>query len=125
MPYRSAVRADYDVALSFPEHAGPAGRIHGHRYVVEAVLEADELDEHGFVTDFDVVQPLLAELAARLDHRVLNELEPFRDVPPSAERQAEYFFHELDAALRQAGSQARLVRIRVSQEPEAWAEFEP
>ena len=125
MPYRCSVHADYDAALFFPEHTGPSGRMHGHRYVVEAVLETAELDADGFVADFDSVQPLLSEVAARLDHRILNELAPFQELAPSAERQAEYFFHELDGALKRSGTRARLVRIRITQDPDAWAEYEP
>ena len=125
MPYRCSVRADYDAALFFPQKKGPSGRMHGHRYVVEAVLEKDELGDDSFVADFDIIQPLLQDLAAGLDHRVLNELEPFRDTPPSAERQAEYFFHELDAALERTGTGVRLIKIRITQDPDAWAEYEP
>ncbi len=98
--------------------------MHGHSYVVEAVLEAEELDTFGFVVDFEAVQPSLAAIAAELDHRVLNELEAFEGVVPSAERQAEYFYHRLRGALEEQDVRARLVKIRVIQEPGAWAEYE-
>jgi len=126
MAYRGAVRASYDAALFIPGLEGPAGRTHGHRYTVEAVLEARELNRHGFVADFDRVQPALAALAAELDHRLLNELEPFRDGVHSAERQAEYFYRRLSEEIeREWGPRVRVVRIRVIQEPEAWVEYEP
>lgn len=92
---------------------------------MEAVLESDELGADGFVADFDSFEPLLREVAARLDHRVLNELGPFQNSPPSAERQAEHFFNELDSALERLGTRARLVKIRITQDPDAWAEYEP
>lgn len=126
MPYRAAVRASYDVALSIPGDEGPAGRIHGHRYTVEAVLEAERVDESGFVADFDRLGALLAGLAGELDHRVLNELEPFRDRVPSAEIQAEYFYGRLSAEVeREYGHGVRLIRVKVIQEPDAWVEYEP
>ena len=126
MAYRVTVRASYDAALFIPGVEGPAGRTHGHRYTVEAVLEARELDAHGFVADLDDVQPRLAALAAELDHRLLNELEPFRAGAPSAERQAEYFYRGLsDTLAREYGPRVRLVRIKVIQEPDAWVEYEP
>jgi 6-pyruvoyltetrahydropterin/6-carboxytetrahydropterin synthase len=126
MGYRGAVRATYDAALFIPGDQGPAGRTHGHRYTVEAVLEAEELNEYGFVADFDQVQPRLAAIAAELDHRLLNDLEPFRAGAPSAERQAEYFYRRLSAEIeRECGPKVRVVRIRVIQEPEAWGEYEP
>ena len=126
MVYRLAVRASYDSALFIPGDPGPCGRTHGHRYTVEAILEAQELDESGFVADFDAVGPRLAALAGELDHRLLNELEPFRDGAPSAERQAEFFYRRLSNEIEQAhGPAVRLVKIRVIQEPDAWVEYEP
>ena len=126
MVFRAAVRASYDAALFMPGAGTPSSRTHGHGYTVEAVLESDTTDDHGFVADFETVEPLLAGIAAELDHRLLNELEAFRDTVPSAERQAEYFFRRLGQAIeRELGGRVRLVRIRVIQEPDAWAEYEP
>jgi 6-pyruvoyltetrahydropterin/6-carboxytetrahydropterin synthase len=125
MVYRAAVTASYDSALFIPGDKGPAGRTHGHGYTVEAVLEADGLDESGFVVDFERAQPLLDEVAAVLDHRLLNELEPFADCVPSAERQAEYFFQRLSREFeREFGERVRLAKVRVTQLPGAWAEYE-
>jgi 6-pyruvoyltetrahydropterin/6-carboxytetrahydropterin synthase len=126
MVYRLSVRASYDAALFFPGDEGPSGRTHGHRYTVEAVLEVRDLPESGFVADFNDLQPRLAALAGELDHRLLNELEPFRDRPPSAERQAEFFYQRLSCEIEHAcGPEVRLTKIRVIQEPEAWVEYEP
>ncbi len=126
MTYRCAVRASYDAALYIPGDEGPGGRTHGHGYTVEAVLESDGLTADGFVVDFEAIQPCLAELAEELDHRLLNDLEPFRGTTPSAERQAEFFFCRLSETLeRKFGTRLRLLRVRVIQEPDAWAEFEP
>jgi 6-pyruvoyltetrahydropterin/6-carboxytetrahydropterin synthase len=126
MSFRVAIRASYDAALFMPGDDGPSGRTHGHGYTVEAVLEARELGESGFVVDFDIIQPQLAAIADDLDHRLLNELEPFRDGVPSAERQAEYFYRRLSRIIEaEYGPKVRLAKIRVIQEPDAWAEFEP
>ncbi len=126
MVFRAAVRASYDAALFIPGDTGPAGRTHGHRYTVEAVVETARLGESGFVADFDRVQPLLASIARELDHQLLNELEPFRGGAPSAERQAEYFYRRLSEAVEQElGPRVRVAKIRVNQEPDAWAEYEP
>lgn len=126
MVLRAAVRSSYDVALFIPGDTGASGRTHGHRYTVEAVLEADEVDEVGFVVDFDSVQPLLASISDQLDHRLLNDLEMFRDRTPSAEAQAEFFYERLGQAIHERfGPRVRLARVRVIQEPDAWVEYEP
>jgi 6-pyruvoyltetrahydropterin/6-carboxytetrahydropterin synthase len=126
MVFRAAVRARYDAALYFPDDEGPAGRIHGHGYTVEAVLESEGLGGSGFVADFEKVQPLVAGVADELDHRLLNDLDPFAGLVPSAERQAEYIYHRLSREVeREYGKSVRVVKIRVTQEPGAWAEYEP
>jgi 6-pyruvoyltetrahydropterin/6-carboxytetrahydropterin synthase len=125
MTYRVAVRASYEAALRIPGARGASGRTHGHGYTVEAVLAADELSPQGFVVDFERVQPSLAAIAAALDHRCLNELEPFAGGAPSAERQAEYFYRRLSEVVKREHPGIRVVRVRVIQEPEAWAEYEP
>ena len=47
--------------------------LHGHNYVVTLVLEAENLDEYGFVEDFGSVGRLLAEIVGKHDHTFLNE----------------------------------------------------
>ncbi len=125
MAYRVAVRAGYDSALYIPGDPGAAGRTHGHGYTVEAVLEAEALDGTGFVVDFERLQPQLDAIAQELDHRLLNELEPFRGTAPTAEHQARYFFQRLSEEVRaEFGPRVRVAKIRVVQEPDAWAEYE-
>ncbi len=125
MAFRVAVRASYEAALRIPGAEGASGRTHGHGYTVEAMLAADELNARGFVVDFDRVQPILAAIAAELDHRCLNDLEPFAGGAPSAERQAEYFYRRLSEVVEREHAGVRVVRVRVIQEPDAWAEYEP
>lgn len=126
MPYRVSVRASYDSALFIPGASGAAGRTHGHGYTAEAVVETERLGDSGFVADFDRLQPALAAIVGDLDHRLLNELEPFQGGVPSAERQAEYIYQRLSQEItREYGPGLHLVRVRVRQEPDAWAEYAP
>lgn len=123
--FRASVRARYDAALRFPEATGSSARVHGHGYTVEAVLEAETVDASGYVADFDRLEAALRAVAGELDHRVLNDLEPFDGRAPSAEHQAEYFYRRMagwiESNLR---GEVRLARVRVIQEPATWAEYE-
>ncbi len=52
----------------------PCSRLHGHNYVVELVLTAEELNKTGFVVDYNelvVFKTLIDEI---LDHRHLNDV---------------------------------------------------
>ena len=61
-------------------------------------------------------------LADTLDHNNLNDLEPFRDVEPSAENQAKYFFGELKRKLPPEMRDA-IVYVRVWETPTQWAQY--
>jgi 6-pyruvoyl-tetrahydropterin synthase len=50
-------------------HSGPCISVHGHTWKFELTLEATELDNQGFVLDFDVVhEELLVPTHRLLDH---------------------------------------------------------
>ena len=98
----------------------PAGhqcaRLHGHNYIVELVLQARELDEHGFVVDYTDLNPFKAFLDDQLDHRHLNDVIPG---PTSAENIACHLFNWAQARWPQ------VVAVRVSETPKTWAEYRP
>ena len=90
------------------------------------MLETPELGASGFVVDFDRLQKTLTRIAGELDHRLLNDLEPFRGSVPSAERQAQYFYQRLTEEIKgEMDVGVRLLKIKVTQEPGAWVEYEP
>ena len=73
--------------------------MHGHNWKVEVEVAANELDAIGMGMDFRVIKQASREIAQRLDHRYLNDLEPFTQVNPTAENIAAFFHHELSAQL--------------------------
>jgi 6-pyruvoyltetrahydropterin/6-carboxytetrahydropterin synthase len=115
-----SVQAHYDSAHFLRNYHGKCERMHGHRYVVEMALAADELDEAGIAYDFVIVKKQLRDLADRLDHENLNELPPFTELEPSAENQARYFFDEMKRLLPPAMAQAVLY-VKVWETPTQFA----
>lgn len=116
------VQAHYDAAHYLRHYRGKCERMHGHRYVVELALASERLDESGIAFDFVIVKRHLRELADRLDHENLNELEPFTTVEPSAENQAKYFFDEMKQRLPE-GMREAIVYVRVWETPTQWAQY--
>ncbi len=94
-----SVQAHYDSAHFLRNYHGKCERLHGHRYVVELALATAELDQAGIAFDFVIVKKHLRDLAERLDHENLNDLEPFDELEPSAENQARYFYQEMKQRL--------------------------
>ena len=91
-------------------------RLHGHNYIVEVVLEAEELNEVGFVKDYLALSELKTYIDDELDHRHLNDVFDF---PTTAENIALYLYNWAHEKWPQ------VVAMRVSETPKTWAEYRP
>src|ERR1019366_5268719 len=65
---------------------------HGHNYKVRVTLCGGELDASGLLLDFKLLKQVLRPVIDRIDHQMLNDLEPFLTLNPSAENIARYFY---------------------------------
>ena len=99
--YTLRILADFASAHTLRGYPGACARMHGHNWKVEVEVEATQLDAVGMGVDFKVIKTATREIAGRLDHRYLNELEPFTDLNPTAEHIAAYFHRELSRTLNQ------------------------
>jgi 6-pyruvoyltetrahydropterin/6-carboxytetrahydropterin synthase len=97
--YTLKIVTDFASAHTLREYPGACARMHGHNWKVEAEVRAGSLDEIGMGVDFKVIKQATRDIAARLDHRYLNDLEPFTEINPTAEHIAAYFYRELSAQL--------------------------
>ncbi|MEM7032603.1 MAG: 6-carboxytetrahydropterin synthase [Chloroflexota bacterium] len=90
-------------------------RVHGHNYIVELILEAEALDETGFIIDFGDLKPFGDIIENELDHRHLNDVIPG---PTSSENLACYLYQRAKAIWPE------VARVRVCETPKLWAEYE-
>jgi 6-pyruvoyltetrahydropterin/6-carboxytetrahydropterin synthase len=97
--YNLKIVTDFASAHTLRDYPGACSRMHGHNWKVEAEVVATRLDEVGMGVDFKVIKQATRAIAERLDHRYLNELEPFTAVNPTAENIAAYFYKELSEQL--------------------------
>jgi 6-pyruvoyltetrahydropterin/6-carboxytetrahydropterin synthase len=93
-------------------YRGKCEKPHGHNYKVRITLAGEQLDHIGLLYDFRDLKVVMNEIIDRIDHQMLNEIEPFDQLNPSAENMAKYFYDELNARLRQS-TEARVRVIRV------------
>ena len=73
--------------------------MHGHNWKVEVEVQATELDSIGMGVDFKVIKQHTREITDGLDHRYLNEIEPFDRINPTAENIAAYIFEQVSKTL--------------------------
>jgi 6-pyruvoyltetrahydropterin/6-carboxytetrahydropterin synthase len=83
-------------------YRGKCENPHGHNYKVRITLAGEQLDPVGLLYDFKDLKQAMNQIIDRLDHQMLNDIEPFRQLNPSAENMAKYFYDEANRYLRQA-----------------------
>ncbi len=92
-------------------------RLHGHNYIVEVALSSNELDQHGFVRDYNELKPLKTYIDEFFDHRHLNDV--LQDDMVTAEKLARHFYDWAVARWPEVSG------VRVSETPKTWAEYRP
>jgi len=68
--------AAFDAAHRLPDHpqGEPYSRLHGHSFRVEATVRGPALPPVGWVDDLGALDKALRQLAAELDHVLLNDI---------------------------------------------------
>ncbi|MGF1547155.1 MAG: 6-carboxytetrahydropterin synthase QueD [Thiotrichales bacterium] len=119
--YTLKIEADFASAHTLRNYPGDCARMHGHNWKVEAEVEATRLDDSGMGIDFREIKRVTREVAARLDHQYLNDVEPFTRLNPTAENIAAYFFDELSKALNR--EHLRVSAVTLWETPRASVRF--
>ena len=109
----------FEVSIDYSFSAGHALRnykgkcenIHGHNYKVRVAVEGAELDSAGLLIDFVELRQAVKNVADRLDHQFLNDLDPFDQLNPSAENMALYFCRELEPRINQGDARVKAVTV--------------
>lgn len=123
MSYRVTVTARFEAAHNLIDYAGGPEPLHGHSYRVEAVLEADKLQQYDLAVDFVPVKKALAAIAAEFDYGYINEHAAFRGRNTSAENLARYFSERLESS--GALGWSRVAEVTVWEGPENRATYRP
>ena len=80
-------------------YKGKCENPHGHNYKVRVTLAGKELDKAGLLLDFRELKEAMKPVIDRLDHQMINDLDPFKVLNPSAENLAKYFYDETNVNL--------------------------
>ncbi|MCO1575649.1 6-carboxytetrahydropterin synthase [Crossiella sp. SN42] len=124
------VRDHVMVAHSFRgEVFGPAQRLHGATFVVDARFSRAELDSDNIVVDIGLATSELGEVLAELNYRNLDEVPVFAGINTSTEFLAKHIADQLAARVHAGslGEGARgLAKIEVTlhESHVAWASYE-
>jgi 6-pyruvoyl-tetrahydropterin synthase len=128
--YTVCVRDHMMIAHSFSgEVFGPAQRMHGATYVVDAEFRRPELDSDGIVVDIGLASAALHEVLAALNYRNLDKETDFAGRNTTTEFLAKTVFDRLATRVRDSrlGASALAIeslRITLHESHVEWASFE-
>ena len=97
--YHLMIKTSFAAAHNLINYQGDCENLHGHNWRVEVTVAARELDNAGLGIDFKVLKQQTNQILDRLDHKYLNDLEPFKQNSPSSENISRYLFESLCDAL--------------------------
>lgn len=92
--FEVTVQAGFSSGHYLRNYQGKCENPHGHNYRVLVTLIGETLDEAGLLLDFKLLKQVLRPTVEYLDHQMINDLEPFTTLNPSAENLARYFFQK-------------------------------
>lgn len=121
--YRVTVSARFEAAHNLIAYAGGPEPLHGHSYLVEAVLEAERLARYDVTVDFEAARRALEAIAKELDYSYINEHPAFAGRNTSAENLARHFAERLAASGALEGG--RVAEVTVWEGPRNRATYFP
>lgn len=114
--YEISVREAFEAAHFINGYDGKCSRLHGHNWIVEAVVRGEKLDSLGMLIDFKILKAELKKVLDEFDHRYLNELETFTAENPTAENIARQIFRKL-AKSEIFSASTKLFAVKVQETP--------
>ena len=118
------------IAHSFRGEAfGPAQRVHGATFVVEAEFRAPVLDSANLLIDIALARVQLRRVLDEVDYRNLDDVEAFRGQNTTTEFMARHIHARLaaaclDGSLGEGARGVTGIKVVVRESPLAWAGFE-
>ena len=128
--YSLTVRDHFMIAHSFQGEAfGPAQRLHGATYVVDATFRRPDLDADGLVVDIGLAGEQLRTILADLNYRNLDDDPAFAGKNTTTEFLAREIFDRLvqaihDGKLGEGGRGVASLCVKLSESHVAWGSYE-
>jgi len=98
--FEVSVEHTFSAGHALRNYRGKCENVHGHNYRVQITLRGEKLDSVGMLADFVELKRLLRAISEPLDHVFINDIEPFRELNPTAENMALYFCQKLQEGLK-------------------------
>ncbi|HEX6623770.1 MAG TPA: 6-carboxytetrahydropterin synthase QueD [Pyrinomonadaceae bacterium] len=116
------IERNFSSAHQLRGYRGKCENLHGHNYRVEIYARGRELNNIGLLVDFVELKEAADEVVNFLDHRNINELEPFvEELNPSAENLARFILERV--ARRVGDDRVQIYKVRCYETPTSVATY--
>ena len=116
------IERNFSSAHQLRGYRGKCENLHGHNYRIEIYARGSELDHIGLLVDFVELKAAADEVVQYLDHRNINELEPFVELQPSAENLAKYILERVGAKV--TDDRVQIYKVRCFETPTSVATYQ-
>ncbi len=121
--YTVRIREHIMIAHSLPSPVfGPAQKMHGATYVVDAEFISPTVDENNIVIDIGLATDILKATLKPLGYQNLDDLEQFKGKLTTTEFLANYIHQQMAQAV--AGQFKGRLKITLGESHVAWASYE-
>jgi 6-pyruvoyltetrahydropterin/6-carboxytetrahydropterin synthase len=116
------IERNFSSAHQLRGYRGKCENLHGHNYKIEIYARGRELNHIGLLVDFVELKEAADEVVNFLDHRNINELEPFvEELNPSAENLARFILERV--ARRVGDDRVQIYKVRCFETPTSVATY--
>jgi len=116
------IERNFSSAHQLRGYRGKCENLHGHNYKIEIYARGRELNNIGLLVDFVELKQAADDLVTYLDHKNLNELEPFVvEQNPSAENVARFVLEKLAAKIND--ERVQIYKVRCFETPTSVATY--
>lgn len=128
--YSLTVRDHFMIAHSFTgEVFGPAQKLHGATYVVDASFRRAELDPDGLIIDIGLASQVLKDTLAEFNYQNLDDIPDFKGHNTTTEFMAKVVFDRLaravaDGRLGPHASGLDSIEVTLKESHIAWASYQ-
>jgi len=117
------IERNFSSAHQLRGYRGKCENLHGHNYKIEIYARGSELNNIGLLVDFVELKDAADELVTYLDHKNLNELEPFiAEQNPSAENVARFVLERLAGKIND--DRVQIYKVRCFETPTSVATYQ-
>lgn len=99
---------------------GTENEVHSHHYKIEVKIEAQDLNQHGYLIDIVDLENTIESIIGTFREKTLNDLAPFQNLNPSLERFVRVLWNMLQEKLDLEGNQ---LLVKLWENESDWAAY--